>query len=128
MLELHPVVQKILKCWEINIKGSYINEITAIEEGFQGFFDDSTKALELRGVTMEEGVSEIVQNCPKLRDIIYGRTLSPNTMANKRRQKMNNEIIRYDTKQAKKRRIMKLSISNLSSFFHLFAYLKGFLY
>ena len=46
-----------------NIKGSYINEITAIEEGFQGFFDDSTKALELRGVTMEEGVSEIVQNC-----------------------------------------------------------------
>ena len=49
---------------------------------------------------MEEGVSEIVQKCVAS---FMDEPVSPNMMANKRRQKINNEIIRYDTKQAKTR-------------------------
>ncbi len=40
----------------------------------QGFCDSSTKALVIKSVTMGEGV----KNCPKLRDVIYGRPFCHN--------------------------------------------------
>ncbi len=33
------------------------------KRGYQGFCDDSTKALELKSVTMEEGVSKNIKYC-----------------------------------------------------------------
>ena len=41
--------------------------------GGQGFCEDSTKALAIKRVTMGRGG---VKNCPKLRDVIYGRPQS----------------------------------------------------
>ena len=46
------------------IKGSSINDVTVlVGGGGQGFCDDSTKTLVVKRVTMEGGVSKIVQNC-----------------------------------------------------------------
>ena len=53
--------------------GSSINDVTVLGgRGYQGFCDDSTKALVLKSVTMGGGG---VKNYQKLRDVIYGRTL-----------------------------------------------------
>ena len=45
-------------------KGSSINDVTVLGgKGYQGFCDDSTKALVLKSITMEgEGVSKIIIN------------------------------------------------------------------
>ena len=53
-------------------KGSSINDITVFKWKGSMVFDNSTKSLVIKSVTMGEGV----QNCPKLRDVIYGRTLT----------------------------------------------------
>jgi hypothetical protein len=55
--------------------GSSINDVTALGgRGYQGFCDDSTKALVMKSVTMGEGG---VKNDLILRDVIYGRPLYP---------------------------------------------------
>ena len=54
-------------------KGSSINDVTVLGGGGQGFFDDSTKALVTKRLTMG---GEGVKNCQKLRDVIYGRPLT----------------------------------------------------
>ena len=43
-------------------KGSSINDVTILG-GSKGFFDDSTKALVIKCVTMRGEESNIVQNC-----------------------------------------------------------------
>ncbi len=54
-------------------KGSSINEVTALGgRGYQGFCDNSTKALVIKSVTMGGGG---VKNYQILRDVIYGRHL-----------------------------------------------------
>ena len=41
-----------------------VNDVTVLwGRGYQGFCDDSTKALVLKSVTMGEGVSKIIKNC-----------------------------------------------------------------
>jgi hypothetical protein len=43
-------------------KGLFIDEVTALGgRGYQGFCDDSTKALVIKSVTMGEGVSKIIK-------------------------------------------------------------------
>ena len=54
--------------------GSSINDVIILGVVVQGFCDDSTKALVIECVPMGKGV----QNCPKLRDIIYGRYAQAN--------------------------------------------------
>ena len=55
-------------------KGSSINDVTALRwKGYQGFCNNSTKALVLKGVTMGGGG---VKNYPKSRNVIYGWPLS----------------------------------------------------
>jgi hypothetical protein len=54
-------------------KGSSINDVTVLGgRGYQGFCDDSTKALVLKSVTIGGGG---VKNYQKIRDVIYGRPL-----------------------------------------------------
>ena len=54
--------------------GSSINDVTVLEgRGYQGFCDDSAKALVLKSVTMGGGG---VKNYRKMRDVLYGRPLS----------------------------------------------------
>ena len=48
-------------------KGWSINDVTDLGGGGQTFCDNSTRALVIKRVTMEEGV----KICPKLRDVIY---------------------------------------------------------
>ncbi len=43
----------------------FINDVTSLEGGNQGFWDDITKDKK----QMEKGAKK---NCPKLRDVIYG--------------------------------------------------------
>ena len=51
---------------------SFINDVMVLGgEGGQGFYDDSTKALVIKPVTMGKGG----KNCPRLRDVIFGRPL-----------------------------------------------------
>jgi hypothetical protein len=40
-------------------EGSFINDVTALGEGYQGFCDDRTESLLLKYGTMGEGVSKI---------------------------------------------------------------------
>ena len=45
-------------------KGPSINDATVLGgRGYQGFCDNSTKALVLKTVTMGEGVSKSIKNC-----------------------------------------------------------------
>ena len=53
-------------------KGSSINDVTVLGGGGQGFCDNSSKSLVIKRVTIGGGG---VRNCPKLRDVIYGRPL-----------------------------------------------------
>ena len=56
--------------WEL-----FINDVTAYGgRGYQGFCDDSSKALLVKWLTMGGGGGG-VRNCPKFRDVIYGRPL-----------------------------------------------------
>jgi len=68
--------QTIIIISDINVfsKGSYINDVTGLGEGYQIFCDNCTEALVLKSVAMAVGRG-CVQNCPKLRDVIYGRPL-----------------------------------------------------
>ncbi len=53
----------------ISFMGPFINDVTALgERGYQGFFDNSTKALLLKSVMMGGGG---VKNYRNLRDVIY---------------------------------------------------------
>ena len=52
--------------------GSFINDATVLRGGGSRIFDDSTKALVIKHVTMGGGG---INNCPKLRDVIYERPL-----------------------------------------------------
>jgi hypothetical protein len=56
--------------------GPSINDVTALGgapgRGYQGFCDNSTKALLIKSMTMGRGG---VKNYQKLRDVIYGRPL-----------------------------------------------------
>ncbi len=55
-------------------KGPTINDVTAIGgRGYQGFWDNSTKALLIKSVTIGGGG---VKNYQKLRDVIYERPLN----------------------------------------------------
>jgi hypothetical protein len=55
-------------------KGPSINDVTALGgRGYQGFCDNSTKALLIKSVTMGGGG---VKNYEKLRDVSYGRPQS----------------------------------------------------
>ena len=48
------------------VKGLSINDVTALEGGGgQGFFDESTKVLAIKSVTMEGGGKKNVKNCVK---------------------------------------------------------------
>ena len=48
--------------------GSSINYVMALGEGVKVLFEDGTKTLVLKSVTMVDGVKK----CPKLCDVIYG--------------------------------------------------------
>ncbi len=55
-------------------QGSSINDVTALGgRGYQGFCDNSAKALVIKSVTMGGGS---VKNDQILRDVIYGRPLT----------------------------------------------------
>ena len=62
-----------LNCSLLTLKfiwGSSTNDVTVLGgRGYQGFCDNSTKAIVLKRVTMGGGG---VKNYPKLRDVIYG--------------------------------------------------------
>ncbi len=69
----------------ISDKGAFINDVMVVGERGQGFCDNSTKVSVIK--KRDDGGRE-VQECPKLRDVIYERPLKESYKRNEMLEKI----------------------------------------